>query len=133
MREISKIDNSVVLTFKREKKVRGIGISLGTSLLALGHSVRDWLMSRYNKTSIAGRDHTPVFHLPLAMTEILLPPFNGQLNLRNAYNWDRNQVSFFLTCGFKRLLKTEIRSIIFLKMSSIIMPIMVYSRTEWLS
>jgi hypothetical protein len=27
------------------------------------------------------------------MTEILLLPFNGQLNLRNAYNWNRNQVS----------------------------------------
>src|SRR4051794_28574418 len=41
-------------------------------------------------------------------------------NPRNTYNWDRNQVSFFLTCGFKRLLKTEIRSIIFLKMSSLV-------------
>jgi len=29
------------------------------------------------------------------MTEILLLPFNGQLNLRNAYNWNRNQVNFF--------------------------------------
>jgi len=31
--------------------------------------------------------------LSLIMTEILLLPFNGQLNLRNAYNWNRNQVS----------------------------------------
>jgi len=28
------------------------------------------------------------------MTENLLLPFNGQLNLRNAYDWDRDQVSF---------------------------------------
>ena len=34
---------------------------------------------------------------PLATTEILLLPCNGQLDLRNAYNWDRDQVSFSLT------------------------------------
>ena len=38
-------------------------------------------------------------YLPLAMAEILLLPFNGQLNLRDAYNWNRNQVSFSLTCA----------------------------------
>ena len=30
------------------------------------------------------------------MIEILLLPFNGQLNLRDAYNWSRSRVSFFL-------------------------------------
>jgi hypothetical protein len=31
---------------------------------------------------------------PLAMTENLLPAFNGQLDLRTAYNWNRSEVSF---------------------------------------
>ena len=30
------------------------------------------------------------------MTEILLLPFNGQLNIRNTYNWNRSQVYNFL-------------------------------------
>jgi hypothetical protein len=30
------------------------------------------------------------------MTEILLLPFNGQLDLRDAYNWNRARVSFSL-------------------------------------
>ena len=28
------------------------------------------------------------------MTENLLPAFNGQLDLRTAYNWNRSEVSF---------------------------------------
>ena len=41
------------------------------------------------------------------MTEILLLPFNGQLNLRNAYNWDRNQVSFFPNMWFQTAAKNR--------------------------
>jgi hypothetical protein len=41
------------------------------------------------------------------MTETLLLAFNGQLNLRNAYNWNRSQVSFFLTCYTKTTAKTR--------------------------
>src|SRR5271154_6547662 len=36
-------------------------------------------------------------YIPLTMTENLLLPFNGRLNLRDAYGWKRSQVSFFLT------------------------------------
>ena len=69
--------------------------------------------------------------LPLAMTENLLLAFNGQLNLRDAYNWNRGEVFVSSQHVLNPMLKIEIRSILFLKMSSIIMPTIVYSRTEW--
>jgi hypothetical protein len=69
-------------------------------------------------------------YLPLTMTENLLPAFNGQLDLRIAYNWNQSEVSF----PDMRLIYTNLtRSMIFSKMSSIIMPVMVYPRKEGLS
>jgi hypothetical protein len=52
------------------------------------------------------------------MTEVLLLPFNGRLNLRNAYNWNQSQVSFFLIHASsipKWLLKIEIKVYNFLQ------------------
>src|SRR4051812_23292286 len=65
-----------------------------------------------------------VLCLPLALTENLLLPFNSQLNLRDAYNWNRDEVFFSPQHVLNPMLKIEIRSILFLKMSPIIMPTM---------
>jgi hypothetical protein len=71
---------------------------------------------------------------PLTMTENLLPAFNGQLDLRIAYNWNQSEVSFpDMRLIYTKTATNLIRSMIFSKMSSIIMPFMVYPRKEGLS
>ena len=77
---------------EREKKVKWLESSaLGIS--PLGTRPVDWFVCRYKHIQLS-QQVVIALCLLLAMTENLLPAFNGQLDLRTAYNWNQSQVSF---------------------------------------
>ena len=77
----------------RKKVEMVIGIALDISPWHQAIPSVDWLVSRYKHIQLS-QQVVITLCLLLTMTENLLPAFNGQLDLRTAYNWNQTEVSF---------------------------------------